>query len=80
MTSLPPDGPTGVVPTWEEVARTHGRFLYTVAYRLAGNVELRGGVWVERSDRDDPRWDVPAPGTLATHAGVDLGAALRFGS
>jgi RNA polymerase sigma factor (sigma-70 family) len=25
------------VPTWEEVARDHGRFLYTVAYRLAGN-------------------------------------------
>jgi RNA polymerase sigma-70 factor, ECF subfamily len=25
------------VPTWEEVARNHGRFLYTVAYRLTGN-------------------------------------------
>jgi RNA polymerase sigma-70 factor, ECF subfamily len=25
------------VPTWEELARTHGRFLYTVAYRLTGN-------------------------------------------
>lgn len=25
------------VPTWEEVARSHGRFLYTVAYRLTGN-------------------------------------------
>ena len=25
------------VPTWEEIARTHGRFLYTVAYRLTGN-------------------------------------------
>lgn len=24
------------VPTWEEVARTHGRFLYAVAYRLTG--------------------------------------------
>jgi len=30
-----PDG----VPTWEEVARDHGRFLYNVAYRLAGNDE-----------------------------------------
>ena len=30
-----PDG----VPTWEEVARDHGRFLYTVAYRLTGNDE-----------------------------------------
>jgi RNA polymerase sigma-70 factor (ECF subfamily) len=26
-------------PTWEEVARDHGRFLYTVAYRLTGNRE-----------------------------------------
>ena len=25
------------IPTGEEVARDHGRFLYTVAYRLAGN-------------------------------------------
>jgi RNA polymerase sigma-70 factor (ECF subfamily) len=28
---------SGEVPTWEEVARTHGRFLYNVAYRLTGN-------------------------------------------
>jgi len=27
------------IPTWEEVARDHGRFLYTVAYRLTGNHE-----------------------------------------
>lgn len=57
-----------------------GRGEASAAYRLAGNVELRGGVWVERSDRDDPRWDTPAEGTLATHAGVDLAAALTFGS
>lgn len=25
------------IPTWEEVARDYGRFLYTVAYRLTGN-------------------------------------------
>ena len=25
------------VPDWEEVARRHGRFLFTVAYRLTGN-------------------------------------------
>lgn len=30
---MPSDG----VPTWEEVARDHGRFLYNVAYRLTGN-------------------------------------------
>lgn len=27
------------MPTWEEVAREHGRFLYNVAFRLAGNEE-----------------------------------------
>ena len=26
-----------MIPTWEEIARDHGRFLYTVAYRLTGN-------------------------------------------
>ncbi|MBV8981166.1 MAG: sigma-70 family RNA polymerase sigma factor [Acidimicrobiia bacterium] len=26
-------------PTWEDVARSHGRFLYMVAYRLTGNRE-----------------------------------------
>jgi RNA polymerase sigma-70 factor (ECF subfamily) len=25
------------VPTWEDIARNQGRFLYTVAYRLTGN-------------------------------------------
>jgi RNA polymerase sigma factor (sigma-70 family) len=27
------------VPSWEEVARDHGRFLYTVAFRLTGNAD-----------------------------------------
>ena len=26
-----------VVPTWDEVARSHGGFIYSVAYRLTGN-------------------------------------------
>lgn len=30
-------GAPGAVPTWEEVARDHFRFMYSVAYRLAGN-------------------------------------------
>lgn len=25
------------VPSWEEVAKTHGRFIYSLAYRLTGN-------------------------------------------
>ena len=37
--SSPPPPPTRTdrVPSWEEVARDHGRFLYTVAYRLTVN-------------------------------------------
>ena len=27
------------VPTWEEVARRYGRFLYSAAYRLTGNAD-----------------------------------------
>jgi RNA polymerase sigma-70 factor (ECF subfamily) len=29
--------PVATVPTWEDVAKDHGRFLYGLAYRLAGN-------------------------------------------
>lgn len=32
-----PDGPKEVVPTWEEIARDYGTFLYTLAYRLTAN-------------------------------------------
>jgi RNA polymerase sigma-70 factor, ECF subfamily len=32
-----PDGPLTPRPTWEDIARSHGRFLFTVAYRLTGN-------------------------------------------
>jgi RNA polymerase sigma-70 factor (ECF subfamily) len=31
--------PPARVPTWEEVARDYGRFLYTVSFRLTGNRE-----------------------------------------
>jgi len=34
---LPPLTRTEQVPSWEEVAHDHGRFLYTVAYRLTMN-------------------------------------------
>jgi RNA polymerase sigma-70 factor (ECF subfamily) len=37
-TLSPSGGDAGLpTPTWEEVARDHGRFLYTVAYRLTGD-------------------------------------------
>ena len=32
-----PPAPQARVPTWDEVARDYGRFLYTVAYRLTGH-------------------------------------------
>jgi RNA polymerase sigma-70 factor (ECF subfamily) len=37
VASPAPAQPATRTPTWEEVARDHGRFLYTVAYRLTGN-------------------------------------------
>ena len=37
MTERDSLGTPGFVPTWEEVARDHSRFMYSVAYRLAGN-------------------------------------------
>lgn len=43
MTGSDPSDDAGVVPTWDEVARDHTRFMYSVAYRLAGN----------RSDAED---------------------------
>src|ERR1700680_4150430 len=27
------------IPTWEDVARQYGRFIYSVAYRLTGNAD-----------------------------------------
>ena len=36
-TSQQEQASSGPVPTWEEIARSHGRFLYNVAYRLTGN-------------------------------------------
>lgn len=35
----PADDPELRVPTWEEVARDHSGFMYTVAYRLSGRRE-----------------------------------------
>ena len=31
------DAPVDDVPSWDEVARRHGDFVYTVAYRLTGD-------------------------------------------
>ncbi|MEM7140274.1 MAG: sigma-70 family RNA polymerase sigma factor [Actinomycetota bacterium] len=37
MTGAHEPGAADAVPTWEEIARDHFRFMYSVAYRLAGN-------------------------------------------
>jgi RNA polymerase sigma-70 factor (ECF subfamily) len=37
VTSQPSHDISAEVPSWETVAREHGRFVYTVAYRLTGN-------------------------------------------
>jgi RNA polymerase sigma-70 factor (ECF subfamily) len=37
LTGADPTDAAGTVPTWDEVARDHSRFMYSVAYRLAGN-------------------------------------------
>lgn len=37
MTGPDPTDAAGAVPTWDEVARGHSRYMYSVAYRLAGN-------------------------------------------
>jgi hypothetical protein len=55
-----------------------GRGELTASVPLGKGVELASDAYVERSDRDDPRWIVPADGTLATHAGADVTARWQF--
>ena len=55
-----------------------GRGELATSLVLAHGLAVAGEAWVERSDRDDPRWSVPATGALATHAGADVTASWRF--
>ena len=57
------DDPGGV-PTWEEVARDHGRFLYTVSYRLTGNHDDAEDLVQEVLVRVQRGLDTYRPGTL----------------
>ena len=57
---------------------TMGRGELSAGMRLVRGVNVVARGWVEHSDRDDPRWSVPADGTLATHAGGDLTARWQF--
>nr|HEX4312412.1 hypothetical protein [Kofleriaceae bacterium] len=53
-------------------AMVMGRGTVEADVRLPHGLVVAGSSWLERSDRDDPRWIVPADGELATHAGADL--------
>jgi len=51
-----------------------GRGSLEVGVRVPRSIQLTLASWVERSDRDDPRWGTPTAG-LATRTGLDLTAA-----
>ena len=55
-----------------------GRGSIEADVHLVRKLVVASTAWVERSDRDDPRWSVPANGELATHAGADVSARWSF--
>jgi hypothetical protein len=55
-----------------------GRGSALAAVRVTRALALTASLWHERSDRDDPRWAVPASGALATHAGAELTAGWQL--
>ena len=44
--------PDDTIPSWEDVARLHGRTIYNFAYRLTGN---SSPVEIYERERRDPR-------------------------
>ena len=54
-----------------------GRAELDARWRASHRLELDGVAYVERSDRDDPRWLTAADGRIDTHAGLDLAAHWR---
>jgi hypothetical protein len=69
--------PAGIAPVGTTMVM--GRGVFEVDMPIARGFALASSAWVERSDRDDPRWVVPAGAGLATHAGVDVSALWKFG-
>jgi hypothetical protein len=55
-----------------------GRGALSIGAHLGHDLTLTAGVWLERSDRDDPRWATPSTGAVTTHAGAEVAAAWRF--
>jgi hypothetical protein len=56
-----------------------GRGELAANFRFAAGLDLVGKAYVERSDRDDPRWSVRSDGTIELHGGVDVSAQWQFG-
>lgn len=55
-----------------------GRGSLEASLALGRSLRLVAETWLERSDRDDPRWSAPSTGRVATHAGGSVSAAWRF--
>jgi hypothetical protein len=68
--------PQGLAPVGTRMWMGRGELAGSL--RVARGFELTGTAWLERSDRDDPRWLVPATGAIATHAGADLSARWQL--
>ncbi|HEX4455387.1 MAG TPA: hypothetical protein VH143_31220 [Kofleriaceae bacterium] len=58
--------------------RAMGRAELEGDVQLAHSLAMVGTAWAERSDRDDPRWAVPANGSVMDHAGVGVAARWQL--
>ncbi|HUJ57119.1 MAG TPA: hypothetical protein VLX92_01440 [Kofleriaceae bacterium] len=74
---ITPGAPSDLAPVGTRMWM--GRGTLEADVRVTGGLAVASSAWLERSDRDDPRWAVPASGALATHAGADVSARWRFG-
>lgn len=68
--------PTGLDPVGTRMWMGRGSVVAEV--RITGSMMATSTIWLEQSDRDDPRWVVPASGALTRHAGADVAALWRF--
>jgi hypothetical protein len=68
--------PPGVPPVGTKMRMGRGEL--AASMHVMHDLDVVATAWVERSDRDDPRWLVPADGTLETHAGGDITARWRL--
>jgi hypothetical protein len=55
-----------------------GRASLEASVMLRRSLGLGATAWLERSDRDDPRWISPSTGLVETRAGAHVAAVWRF--